>query len=83
MDVPSDLLKAPGGKYPAKEHAAKVLDLLRMDGKVHSYLSIPFLYLVSQKTRMIEDNDEAMPFRWVVCWIPFWLDFYSTVSLFV
>lgn len=48
------------GKYPAKSHARRVADLLRS----HGHVGQPgVIYLESQKTRMIEDNDEAMPFR--------------------
>ncbi|KAA6411518.1 MAG: Xaa-Pro aminopeptidase pepP [Lasallia pustulata] len=47
------------GKYPAKAHAAKVAAYIKNkpagdDGVI---------YLESQKTRMIEDNDEPQPFR--------------------
>ena len=47
------------GKYPAKAHAAKVAAYIKnkpagADGVI---------YLESQKTCMIEDNDEPQPFR--------------------
>ena len=47
------------GKYPAKAHARRVTEFLRAKG--HNAPSI--LYLEAQKTRLIEDNDEPMPFR--------------------
>lgn len=47
------------GKYPAKEHAKRVADLIRKHGGGDGGI----VYLEGQKTRMIEDNDEAMPFR--------------------
>lgn len=48
------------GKYPAKAHAAKVVAYLRLkESNVNG-----LIYLEGQKTRMIEDNDEAMPFRY-------------------
>ncbi|OJJ50448.1 hypothetical protein ASPZODRAFT_57249 [Penicilliopsis zonata CBS 506.65] len=47
------------GKYPAKAHARRVAQYLRSQGHAGSGL----IYLEAQKTRMIEDNDEAMPFR--------------------
>ena len=50
------------GKYPAKAHAAKVVAYLKSkDPSVHG-----IIYLESQKTRMIEDNDEPVPFRSVI-----------------
>lgn len=47
------------GKYPAKSHARRVAEHLRANG--HDGPGI--IYLEAQKTRLIEDNDEAMPFR--------------------
>src|SRR5271170_3732300 len=47
------------GKYPAKLHAKRVADLLVAAG--HSKDAV--IYLESQKTRMIEDNDEPLAFR--------------------
>lgn len=42
-------------KYPGKAHARRVAQALKQDAGA--------IYLEAQKTRMIEDNDEAMPFR--------------------
>ncbi|KAJ9403920.1 hypothetical protein DTO045G8_8328 [Paecilomyces variotii] len=47
------------GKYPAKAHARKVAEYLRRNG----YTNDGVIYLEAQKTRMIEDNDEPVPFR--------------------
>ncbi|KAJ5102889.1 hypothetical protein N7532_003418 [Penicillium argentinense] len=44
-------------KYPAKVHARRVAQALQAQGEAGA------IYLEAQKTRMIEDNDEAMPFR--------------------
>lgn len=46
-------------KYPAKAHARRVAESLRArHGEVGA------IYLEAQKTRLIEDNDETMPFRY-------------------
>ena len=48
------------GKYPAKAHAAKVVAYIRrQESSVNGVI-----YLEGQRTRMIEDDDEAMPFRY-------------------
>ncbi|RAL15023.1 aminopeptidase P family protein [Aspergillus homomorphus CBS 101889] len=47
------------GKYPAKAHARRVAEGLQSRG----HGSHGIIYLEAQKTRLIEDNDEAMPFR--------------------
>ncbi|OQE19005.1 hypothetical protein PENSTE_c016G02614 [Penicillium steckii] len=44
-------------KYPGKAHARRVAQALQAQGNAGA------IYLEAQKTRMIEDNDEAMPFR--------------------
>jgi Xaa-Pro dipeptidase len=44
-------------KYPAKAHARRVAEALKAHGDAG------LIYLEAQKTRLIEDNDEAMPFR--------------------
>ncbi|KAJ5088123.1 hypothetical protein N7456_011739 [Penicillium angulare] len=45
-------------KYPAKAHARRVVEALQArHGEVGA------IYLEAQKTRLIEDNDEPMPFR--------------------
>lgn len=49
------------GKYPARAHARRVAEYIRAHG--HSGPGI--VYLEAQKTRLIEDNDEAMPFRYI------------------
>lgn len=45
------------GKYPAKQHARRVAELLQQRQGV--------IYLEAQKTRIIEDSDGEMPFRFV------------------
>jgi Xaa-Pro dipeptidase len=50
------------GKYPAKEHAKKVAAYLRS----HGYTGDGIIYLEGQKTRLIEDNDEPVPFRYQI-----------------
>ncbi|PWY93356.1 putative Xaa-Pro aminopeptidase pepP [Aspergillus sclerotioniger CBS 115572] len=47
------------GRYPAKAHARRVAERLQACG----YGRHGIIYLEAQKTRLIEDNDEAMPFR--------------------
>lgn len=47
------------GKYPAKAHAKKVVEYLQK----HKPDVSGIIYLEGQKTRMIEDNDEPVPFR--------------------
>jgi Xaa-Pro dipeptidase len=47
-------------KYPAKAHARRVAQVLQ---DKHGDAGV--VYLEAQKTRLIEDNDEAMPFRYV------------------
>ncbi len=47
------------GKYPAKEHAKRVVDYIR--AKVPDANGI--IYLEGRMTKMIEDNDEAEHFR--------------------
>ncbi|KAF2431353.1 putative Xaa-Pro aminopeptidase pepP [Tothia fuscella] len=49
----------PKGKYPAKAHAKKVADYIVKNGGDKNGV----LYLEGQKQRMIEDNDEPVPFR--------------------
>jgi Xaa-Pro dipeptidase len=49
------------GKYPAKVHARRVANYLQDSG----YPKKGIIYLESQKTRLIEDNDEPVPFRYV------------------
>ena len=48
------------GKYPAKTHAKRVVEYIKKKNPDATGV----LYLEGQKTRMIEDNDEAMPFRY-------------------
>ena len=50
------------GKYPAKAHARKVVEYIQSK---HSNAS-GVIYLEGQKTRMIEDSDEAQPFRYLI-----------------
>lgn len=56
------------GKYPAKKHAKNVVDWIKAKGELSSLGGV--IYLEGQKTRMQEDNDEAVPFRQVSCLIP-------------
>lgn len=49
------------GKYPAKQHAKRVVDHLR--SKVPGATGV--LYLEGRMTKLIEDNDEPEPFRYV------------------
>jgi hypothetical protein len=49
------------GKYPAKSHARRVANYLQAAG----YPKEGIIYLESQKTRLIEDNDEPVAFRYV------------------
>jgi Xaa-Pro dipeptidase len=51
--------KILAGKYPAKAHARRVVEYIRKTNPDASGV----LYLEGQKTRMIEDSDETMPFR--------------------
>jgi hypothetical protein len=46
-------------KYPAKDHARRVADYIQNAG----FGPDGVIYLESQKTRMIEDNDTAQRFR--------------------
>ena len=48
-------------KYPAKEHAKRVAAELQKSNVGASGV----IYLEGQKTRMIEDNDEPQPFRYL------------------
>lgn len=45
-------------KYPAKAHARRVAESLKAR---HGGAGV--IYLEAQKTRLIEDSDEDMPFR--------------------
>ncbi|KAK3295266.1 peptidase M24, structural domain-containing protein [Chaetomium fimeti] len=47
------------GKYPAKQHAKRVVDYIRT--KVPDATGV--LYLESRMTKLLEDNDEPEPFR--------------------
>ena len=47
-------------KYPAKAHARRVVEYIKKKNPDATGV----LYLEGQKTRMIEDNDEAAPFRY-------------------
>jgi Xaa-Pro dipeptidase len=49
------------GKYPAKQHAKRVVDYIR--SKVPEATGV--LYLESRMTKLLEDNDEPEPFRYV------------------
>lgn len=46
-------------KYPAKAHAKRVVDYIRKKNPG----ATGALYLEGQKTKLIEDNDETVPFR--------------------
>ncbi|KAH8805606.1 putative Xaa-Pro aminopeptidase pepP [Xylogone sp. PMI_703] len=47
------------GKYPAKAHAKRVVEYIRKKNPG----ATGALYLEGQKSKMIEDNDETIPFR--------------------
>jgi hypothetical protein len=53
------------GKYPAKEHAKRVAGYIQATGAG----SDGVIYLESQKTRLIEDNDTPQKFRYMICCI--------------
>jgi Xaa-Pro dipeptidase len=56
------------GKYPAKDHARRVVAYLRQNG----FEGDGVIYLEAQKSRLIEDNDSEEPFRSVslgVCFL--------------
>ncbi len=53
------------GKYPAKAHARRISEYLKSKGPVGNAI----IYLEAQKTRLIEDNDEPVPFRYEI--LPF------------
>ena len=56
MSSTDEILK---GKYPAKAHARRVAEYIQTRG----FPSDGVIYLESAHTHMIEDNDEAVPFR--------------------
>lgn len=60
MEQQDPILK---GKYPAKEHCAKVASYLKSK---HDISESSVIYLEGQKTKLLEDNDEPQPFRSVV-----------------
>lgn len=48
------------GKYPAKSHARRVVDLIRKkDPNANGVL-----YLEGRMTKLLEDNDSPEPFRY-------------------
>lgn len=49
------------GKYPAKSHAKRVAQLLRDKNPDVNGI----IYLEGRMTKLLEDNDEAEPFRCV------------------
>lgn len=53
-------------KYPAKEHAKRVANYIQATGTHTNGV----IYLESQKTRLIEDNDTAQRFRYVSALAP-------------
>ncbi|OXV07276.1 hypothetical protein Egran_04961 [Elaphomyces granulatus] len=57
MVVDNDL----AGRYPAKAHARRVAAYIR--NQLEGFNGDGVIYLEAQKTRLIEDNDEPMPFR--------------------
>jgi Xaa-Pro dipeptidase len=59
MVVDNDL----AGRYPAKAHARRVAAYIR--NQLEGFSRDGVIYLEAQKTRLIEDNDEPMPFRYV------------------
>lgn len=57
MPANEDILS---GKYPAKDHANKVVKFLKVAG---NDMSNAIIYLEGQKTQMREDSDDTVPFR--------------------
>lgn len=55
----ADFESTLAGKYPAKSHISKVAKLLK--DQVPDATGL--LYLEGSKTRLLEDSDEAEPFR--------------------
>lgn len=49
------------GKYPAKDHARRVADYIKKSRPDAEGV----LYLEGKKTKLIEDNDEPEPFRYI------------------
>jgi Xaa-Pro dipeptidase len=47
-------------KYPAKDHARRVADRIKASG----FGPDGVIYIESQKTRLIEDNDTPQKFRY-------------------
>ncbi len=64
MDAMEDFRRGrythPEGKYPAKDHAKRVADYIQAS----SFGPDGVIYLESQKTRLIEDNDTPQKFRY-------------------
>lgn len=60
MGLP-DLETVLRGKYPAKDHAARVSDVIRSKTSAQSGV----LYLEGRMTKLQEDNDSPEPFRHV------------------
>lgn len=66
----------PFRDYPAKQHAANVAKYLQANHLTEKYGDesnhpAVVIYLEAQKTRMIEDSDEAVLFRYCSCSCPF------------
>ncbi|KAF1976147.1 putative Xaa-Pro aminopeptidase [Bimuria novae-zelandiae CBS 107.79] len=59
MGTAEDYEEVLKGKYPAKAHAKKVADWIIANGGDKTGT----IYLEAQKSRLLEDNDEAAPFR--------------------
>ena len=57
MELVDPILK---GKYPAKAHAATVASYLQ---SINAASANAIIYLQGQQTHLLEDNDEAQPFR--------------------
>lgn len=53
------------GKYPAKAHARRVAEYLRQHGGLGEG-SDGVIYLEAQKTRLHEDTDTELPFRFAI-----------------
>lgn len=58
---------APTGKYPAKDHARRVIERMKKSrsdaGHVDGIALGGYLYLEGQKSQMQEDSDQSAPFR--------------------
>ncbi len=67
-------------KYPAKAHAQKVVECLRRRNRQESDVG-GVIYLEGQKTKMIEDSDQELHFRYLhssQCWSQYSITYVHT-----